>query len=147
MDDINVPGMITCFIYDEFHADPAYDNTIAATDYCMKYILDKEPLQLMHHFRPDNLRLNGYQSLTAEMLKEKVNAYKSGYQELRIEVLASRDCTIDKDRCLVSGIYAVRGVIANKKIKLSGHWRVHFEKSQEFENWIIVGIEIEGISF
>lgn len=147
MDDINVPGMITCFIYDEFHPDPVYDNTIAATDYCMKYILDKEPLQLMHHFRPDNLRLNGYQSLTAETVKEKVNAYKSRYQDIRIERLTSRDCTIDKDRCLVSGVYAVMAIRSNGRIKLSGHWRVHFERNREFDNWIIAGIEIEGISF
>lgn len=147
MDDINVPGMITCFIYDEFHPDPVYDNTIAATDYCMKYILDKEPLQWMHHFRTDNLRLNDQYSLTAEVLREKVNAYKSRYLDLCIERLISKDCTIDENRCLVSGDYAVLGVASKGTVKFSGHWRVHLEKNEEFGNWSIAGIEIEGISF
>jgi hypothetical protein len=147
IDDINVPGMITCFIYDEFHPDPVYDNTIAATEYCMKYILEKEPLQWMHHFRPGNLRLNDQHSLTAETLKEKVNAYKSRYRELRIERLVSKDCTIDGRRCLVSGNYSVIAIGPDGAIQLAGHWRVHFEKNDEFDNWSIAGIDVEGISF
>ena len=147
IDDINVPGMITCFIYDEFHPDPIYDNTIAATEYCMKYILEKEPLQWMHHFRSGNLRLNHYTLLTAESLKQKVNAYKDRYKDLRIDQLKSNNCTIEGSRCRVRGTYCVTAIMSFGAIELAGDWQVQFDKNEEFGNWSITAIDIEGISF
>lgn len=147
MDDVVIPGMITCFIYDEFHPDPVYDNTIAATDYCMRYVLEKEPLQWMHHFRDGNLWLNDQFFPTTNALKEKINEYKSRYDDLVIEELGSTDCMIDENKCMVRGVYSVKGITAFKTQQLSGRWRVHFEKSEEFGNWAIVKIDIEGISF
>src|SRR4030095_14115384 len=36
-DKIDMPGMMTCFIYDEFHPDYAYENSRIAVEECMNY--------------------------------------------------------------------------------------------------------------
>src|SRR5690606_16984790 len=41
MVDFSSPG-IFCFVYDEYHPDPCYDNQCMAVDYCIKQILQKQ---------------------------------------------------------------------------------------------------------
>ncbi len=47
MDDIFIPGGMTCFTYDEFYPDHIYDNTRYATDDCIKQIFEKDPVTFM----------------------------------------------------------------------------------------------------
>ena len=42
MDDMNVPGMMSCFTYDEFYPDYIYDNTNIALHDCIECILKKQ---------------------------------------------------------------------------------------------------------
>lgn len=51
VNDMHVPGMMTCFTYDEFYPDPYFDNTQAATEDCIKCILQKMPMGWAPHFR------------------------------------------------------------------------------------------------
>ena len=57
MSDVNVPGMMHGFIYDEFYPDRLYDNTRCAVDDCIAYFLKKAPVEYMPCFRKQNLRL------------------------------------------------------------------------------------------
>jgi hypothetical protein len=147
MDDIDVDGMITCFVYDEFHPDPVYDNTVAARDYCMKYILDKTPMEWMHRFKGRNLRLNEHSALTIGDLREKINNYKVSYDDLVIKKLEDEECTIMGDKCFVSGVYAVIARIGKEIHHLSGNWKIHFEPASKPGRWDIAAIEVEGINF
>ena len=47
MNDMNVPGMTTCFTYDEFYPDHKYDNTRYAIDDCIGVIFDKKEYEWM----------------------------------------------------------------------------------------------------
>lgn len=147
IEDVHVDGLITCYVYDEFHPDPVFDNTVAAMDFCLKYMLDKAPMKWMHRFRKKNLRLNNHSSLTLEEVKEKINNYKMSYDDIRITKLEKEQCVISEDKCVVNGAYAVNAIEDKEVYHLTGNWRVYFEPSTQSKHWDIVGVEIEGIKF
>jgi hypothetical protein len=147
MDDMNIPGMMHGFIYDEFHPDTVYDNTRAATDDCIKYILQQEPLEWTHHFSDDGLRLNGYYPLSINELKNIVNRFKEAYNSLEINEIEAGNCIIDDKLSTVTGKYAVTATIDTENHLLSGNWKVIFLLDEELGYWYITTIEINGINF
>ena len=147
MDDMNIPGMMHGFIYDEFHPDPVYDNTRAAKDECIRYILEKEPLEWTHHFRKENLHLNGHTSLTTDELKTIVNRFKLAYDNLEVNEIEEKECIVDEKESRVKGIYEVAASAGNETYLLKGNWKVVFEKDDEHGYWYINNVQIEGINF
>ncbi len=147
MDDMNIPGMMHGFIYDEFHPDPVYDNTRAATDDCINYILRHEPLKWTHHFSNEKLRLNDHYPISIEELKNIVNRFKKAYDNLEINEIVAGNCIIDDKLSTVTGQYAVTATIDTDKHLLSGNWKVVFQPDEELGYWYITGIEIKGINF
>ena len=147
MDDMNIPGMMHGFIYDEFHPDPVYDNTKAATEDCINYILEKRPIEWTHHFRKENLRLNQHFLLTIDQFKDIVNQFKLAYDDLEINEIASSHCVVDDKDSLVSGTYKVTATVVKETIILSGQWKVIFELDKELGYWNIAEVNIEGIAF
>jgi len=147
MEDMDMPGMMHGFIYDEFHPDPVYDNTRAATDDCINYILQKEPIEWTHHFQKENLRLNGHYPLTIEELKSITGRFKSAYDELETDEIISESCSLKDNTCLVNGTYALSATIGTESYSLTGRWTVVFEKEEASGNWYITEVIIEGISF
>jgi hypothetical protein len=147
MDDMNIPGMMHGFIYDEFHPDPVYDNTRAATEDCISYILQQEPLQWTHHFSDDGLRLNGHYPLSIDELKNIVNRFKEAYDSLEINEIEAGKCIIDDNLSTVTGKYAVTATIDSDIHLLSGNWKVIFLFDDELGYWYITTIEIKGINF
>ena len=147
MDDMNIPGMMHGFIYDEFHPDPVYENTKAATEDCINYILEKRPIEWTHHFRKENLRLNQHFPLTIDQFKDIVNQFKLAYDDLEINEIASSHCVVDDKDSLVSGTYKVTATVVKETIILSGQWKVIFELDKELGYWNIAEVNIEGIAF
>jgi len=147
MDDMDLPGWTTNFIYDEFHPDPVYDNTRAATEDCINYVLQKEPMEWTHHFRNENLQLNEYQGLTIEELKTMVNRFKNAYDGLEIININATKCIVNEKESWVEGYYSVLATSGNDTDTLSGNWKVVFEKDEEWGYWYINSIGIKGINF
>jgi hypothetical protein len=147
VDDINIPGMIQGFIYDEFHPDHIYDNTRHAIEDCMRHILKKEPIEWFYCFQDGQLKLNGHYPLTIVQFKEKVNLFKAAYDNLEIKEIESTKCSIEKTDCWVTGKYSVDAIAGIAKYSLSGNWNVYFKQDEELGYWNIAGIEIEGINF
>lgn len=147
MNDMNIPGYTTGFIYDEFHPDPVYDNTRAATEDYINYILEKDPLELTHHLNDDNLRLNEHYPLTIEALKKLVNQYKDAYDSIDVIEISAENCEVNEDNSFVNGNYSVEAFAGIEKHFLSGKWKVAFRRNDEFGHWSITDIVIEGINF
>jgi hypothetical protein len=145
--DMNIPGMMHGFIYDEFHPDPIYDNTRAATDDCINYILQQAPLEWTHHFSNEGLRLNGHYPISIDELKSIVNKFKEVYDELEINEIAAVNCIIEDKLSTVTGAYTVTATIDTGKQLLSGNWKVIFLLDEESGYWYITDIEINGINF
>jgi hypothetical protein len=149
MDDINIPGMMHGFIYDEFHPDPEYENTEIATRDCISRIFEKEPLEWMHYFRESGVQLNDHVSLGYHQLKEKINRFKESFEELTLVSLEDICCGVEGMHCKVNGRYRVEARIDKDLLQLSGQWEVELEKEGEDEHspWFIGRVYIEGIEF
>jgi len=147
MDDINIAGMMTCFIYDEFHPDHAYDTTRLAVDDCIRAILCKEPLQWTHYFREEGIDLNQEKKLKVDDLRSIINRFKSVYDSIDLNGVDKIECTVKEKHATVSGQLAVTLIYGNQKEELSGNWRVEFESESEFSSWRIIAVQIPGINF
>lgn len=147
MEDIDIPGMTHGFIYDEFHPDPVYENTKVATEDCINYILEQEPMQWMHHFRNGNLRLNEHYPLTQDEFMTIVNRFKQAYDSLEINEISSTECIVNETESRVKGNYSVTAVSGEETYSLSGSWKVSFEKEEDLGYWYIIRVDVEGIHF
>lgn len=147
MNDMNLPCMMSSFIYDEFYPDPYYDNTRVATEECINYILEKDPLEWTHNFHHNNLQLNQHSLLTQEDLKTIVNRYKATYDDIEVMEIKETDCTVDGDISNVSGSYIIKVTTGRHTISLSGNWMVKFERDTDLGYWFIIAVSISGISF
>lgn len=146
IDDMNLPGMMTGFIYDEFYPDHIYDNTRYAVD-CMKLILEKEPLDLLMLFSKENLKLNNHYPLNEEEFKKIVNRFKELYENITLNDITNVDCVIADTFCNVKGMYDVTLVLPLEEINLKGDWLVEFALDEVLGDWQIHDVQIEGINF
>jgi hypothetical protein len=144
IDDIDVPGLIQGFIYDEFYPDVLYDNTRIATEDCMQDILKKSPLEWMNHFRNKGMRLNDHYPLNNDEFKAIVNRFKAAYEDIELNEIADVKCDLEEKSCKVTGKYLATVDTGVESYNLSGRWKVEFAK-EEF--WRISVVEIENIRF
>lgn len=147
MDDMDLPGMMNCFIYDEFYPDHIYENTRTAVDECMGTILEKQSLKWMHHYSKGDLRLNKNFPLTKDEFRDKVNRFKLAYDGIELVEIKEPICTIEENVCRVNGEYTADAILNSEKIVLQGNWIVEFKWEKELEYWDIVNVQVEGIDF
>lgn len=147
MNDMNVPGMMSCFTYDEFYPDHEYENVRTAVDECIEQMLEKEPFEWMHHFRRENLRLNNHFPLTQDEFKNIVNRFKEAYQDIELGTINKPICTFNENLCHVKGKYNIAAKLPLEEIVLQGNWMVEYELDEEWGYWYIINVQIEGISF
>jgi hypothetical protein len=147
IEDIDIPGLMHCFIYDEFHPDPVYDNTRHAVDDCIAHMLEKRAIEWVYCFRNDDLKLNEHYPLNIAQFKEKVNRFKAAYEDIEIKEIRSEDCAINKTECIVRGTYAIDAMTSSETIPIAGIWKVYFHLDEEFDFWNVTTVEIEGIKF
>ncbi|MFT3703508.1 MAG: hypothetical protein QM802_14185 [Agriterribacter sp.] len=147
MSDMHVAGMMTTFIYDEFHPDDVYDNSRLAAYDCIKLILKKDPLEWDLHFRKEDLRLNNHFPLTMEEFKQITSHYKDTYNELNVVKAEYTKCQIKEDNCIVTGTYTIDAITNRQSITLSGNWTVQLELDKQIGYWYFYDVEIEGIKF
>lgn len=146
VDDINVPGMISGFIYDEFHPDHEYDNSRAAEQDCISAILNSSQLEWMHNFK-DQIQLNHSSTLSKEEFKSRINRFKESYDDIELSEVVVESSKVDGDNCNVLGTYSAFGKFGNEKAAWTGRWQVDFCLDKEFEYWYINSVLIEGINF
>lgn len=147
INDIHIPGMKCMFIYDEFYPDPVYDNSRTAIDDCIRYILNKNPMEGMHNFRNDGLVLNEHTGISNDQFKIRVNQYKLAYDDMDIREIKVSQCQIDEDRCTVTGNYLIIFYLGNEALDRKGNWQVDLELDKEKEYWKITRVKIDGIAF
>jgi hypothetical protein len=145
-EDINIPGMMTCFIYDEFYPDHEYDNTRAAVDDCISAIFQKEPFEWMHHFA-EKIRLNDHLSLSKEDFKNVINRFKDVHDEIEIDTVDVESAKIEDKLCPVKGTYSAHATIDATTIEYKGNWLVEFEVKDDWGYWYIKNVQMGGITF
>lgn len=147
MSDMNIPGMMHGFIYDEFYPDHQYDNTRYAVDDCIACILKKMPFEYMPCFRAGDLRLNDHFPLSEDAFKLLVNRFKEAYDIIEDAEISEGLCTISDKTCVVKGSYTITAFLQNDPVNLKGNWEVYFELDEESGYWYVWNVQIEGIHF
>lgn len=146
MNDIFIPGGMTCFTYDEFYPDHIYENTNTALDDCIKCILKKQSFDWMPMLKKENLRINNNFPLSEKEYLNIINRFKEAYEDIKVNDFTSTDCVIKDNNCQVTGNYDIVLVSALEEINLKGNWLVEFE-FDDFGFWEIYHVQIEGINF
>lgn len=146
MDDVNIPGMMHCFIYDEFHPDPVYDNTSTAVESCIQHILDKRPMEWTYCFRKDNLKLNEHFPLNIHELMARVNRFKEAYEDLEMKEIEVGKCVVNIRDSHVDGTYKLTATTGAEVLQLAGNWKVFFELDEKMGYWNIIEVQIENIN-
>ena len=142
-DKIDLPGMMTCFIYDEFHPDYEYDNSRIAVDDCINYFFDKG-FFYDHHFA-EKVRVNQHAGLTRTELKYVVQNFKNEYDQIVPVHIESKTCNIKGTHCIAKGWYEAAFMINDKSEIRRGDWIVRFVLDKESEYWEINDVQITGI--
>ncbi|MEO8108720.1 MAG: hypothetical protein ABI594_01750 [Ginsengibacter sp.] len=146
MNDIFIPGGMTCFTYDEFYPDHIYENTNTALDDCIKCILKKQTFDWMPMLKKENLRINNRYPLSEKEYLNVINHFKKAYEDIKVNDVTSTDCVIENNNCRVTGSYDIVLVSALEEINLKGKWLVEFE-FDDFGFWEISHVQIEEINF
>ncbi|MEP7317692.1 MAG: hypothetical protein ABI921_03095 [Panacibacter sp.] len=146
IDDINVPGITDGFIYDEFYPDYEYENTNIAIDDCIKLILTKEVVDLVHHVAK-KITLNNHENLTPESYTTIINQFKNAFDDIELYSVEAESYTVEETVCTVKGNYVAQGIIDHDKVEWKDTWTVVFNFDDDLGYWQIVTVLIQNINF
>lgn len=141
---IDLAGITTHFVYDEFHPDHAYENSRTAVTECLQEMLKKEEMQWTFQFE-QNLSINQYRMLTIDGFRRLMNSFKSRYKHIEPLNIETRKCIIENNSCLVSGWHETCFTTEEEHVLKTGSWKVWFRYWTELRIWMIHEIEIDGI--
>lgn len=145
IDDMNVPGMMNCFTYDEFHPDFKYDNTNHAIEDCIGLIFRKDHVEDMSYFQSENLGLNDHYPVSQTEFKAKINSFKDAYEDILANEIKDNYFFIDDKNCEVRGDYDLTLKLESEEVNLKGNWAVKLGWDGDY--WEISDVQIEGIRF
>jgi hypothetical protein len=146
MEDFDMPGMTSCFIYDEFHPDHVYDNERMAESEGIQAILSKKPLEWMHQFEETGVLFN-QRKFKIEEFKSYVNRFKAIYDEIGETGVANCKAVINGNNCVVTGTYESTLVFEKTEKPIGGKWRIEIVFDDIIGYWHISKLEIEGVEF
>ena len=146
MNDIFIPGGMTCFTYDEFYPDHIYDNTRTALEDGIQCILKKTDFNWMPMLKKEDLCINDHYPLSEKEYINIIKRFKKAYEDIKPYDLATTDCQIVDANCHVKGTYDVTLVLPSEEVNVKGNWLVEFE-FDDFGFWEIYHVYIEGINF
>lgn len=141
---MNMEGMITCFIYDEFHPDHPYENTRTAVNECMREIFQNGDLQWTFQYE-QQLELNGVVVNGIDNFRRRINQFKHRYLNIDAIRMDASGCLIDGGSSEVSGVYELCFSTEDSHELKIGTWKVGFRYWEEMDIWMIHSIEVEGI--
>ncbi len=134
---------ISCFIYDDFHPDPYFENEWTALECCIRPLLRQAPLRSFLR-EEERAVLNGEGPMQAELCRSRISRFHHRYNEivsLRCEALKT---TIRDEHCEVHGRHTT-GLCGQEACDIvGGCWRVDMMRNGT-GNWIVTAVSIEGI--
>lgn len=143
---VNMEGMRTCFIYDEFHPDHQYENAKVALNDCIKEILGKKELHWTFQYE-QQVTLNGKTGLDLQNFRKLINKFKSRFRHIKPLKVDISDCTISGEKCLVTGTYEICFSTDNEHWLKTGIWSVSMRYWSDLDIWLIAEISVEGLQF
>jgi len=145
MSNINIPGAMHCFIYDEFYPDHIYDNTRKVEEDLFPDIFKKEPMDFDYGFVYEDISFNNKIYKDFEALKDAVNNFKSFFEKISLEECVVASSFVEENTGTVQGRYKAWAVAGNEKIIFQGEFIINLTlNSVGFHS--IKDIFMEGIN-
>ena len=145
MGDISIPGMMTNFIYDEFYPDPIYDNSRLIEQDLFKDIFRKDDLFYEMHYSKEGFVFNRLQYDDFKIYCEKINRFKSLFDQIKLEECNIVDCTVNEKESRVIGNYKAIAKSGNSETIFAGKFNVKLVIS-ELGYWDMKEIQINGFN-
>jgi hypothetical protein len=145
IEDMNIPGMNTCFIYDEFYPDPVYDNSRMVEEDLLRDIFRKEDLFYEIHYDKAGFSFNGNWCGDWQLFKENINRFKSAFEEIEMTGFSIDHCGVNEAHCTVKGNYSAVAKTGEEKINYLGVFEVGLLQD-EMGYWNFKEIRIDGFN-
>ncbi len=147
IEDINIPGMIANFIYEEFYPNHECDIKEHSRE-VLNYILkpDKEFWEYIPLERDDFISKNG-NKIKEEELKKNIFNFKDSFTSFAIDKLEFTFVSIDIKKQEGSAEFNISYTAVPESgsgnMKFEGEGRFHLK--YEYEYWVVSGIDMPGL--
>jgi hypothetical protein len=145
MGDMNIPGMMHGFIYDEFYPDLVYDNSRLVEQDLFPDIFRKEDLFHEINYDKEDIVFNGKLYETRESFIEMINRFKSLFDKIRLVKCTVTSCEVKEKDCLVAGNYKATAKTGKDKMNYIGGFKVELILN-DMDYWYFKNIQMEGFS-
>jgi hypothetical protein len=144
--DMNIPGMMTSFIYDDFHPDHLYDNAELAKHDCLRVILCKQPLDFNPHIEEAKIHLNEHEQLSEDEFKSIINRFKDLFDDIFLRKLEVNSSVIEDSISTVRGVYGIDLINDAELIAIDNEWMVQLRQHPESGFWFVFNIQLGGLA-
>jgi hypothetical protein len=142
---MNIPGMTTGFIYDEFHPDPVYDNSRMVEQDLFHDIFSKSGLLNEIHYDYDGFVFNGILYEERKPFIEMINRFKSLFDKICLLSCSIIKCKVTEKDCITEGNYEATAESGNEKLNYSGSFKVELILN-DMDYWYFKKIQIDGFN-
>jgi len=150
MSDMNIPGMTTNFIYDEFYPDPIYESEKVVKDDLFPAIFSVEPLHdFFQWLFQEEVQLNGKLYANGKDVKTVFDRFKSFFRKIKLKKFSINRCeTKSENQVITTGKYKCVAIAAgtNEKVVFEGSFTIELFPD-DLGYWSIRNMNIEGINF
>jgi hypothetical protein len=145
MDDMNLPGWSSNFIYDEFHPDPVYDNSRMVEQNLLADIFSKSDLFYEIDYDKEGIVFNNKLYETRESFIEMINRFKSVFDEIELIECSISNCEVKETECTVIGNYRAVAKSEVNETVFKGDFKVDLIFN-DMDYWYFKRIQIDGFA-
>jgi hypothetical protein len=143
--DMNLQGLKTNFIYDEFHPDPVYDNSRQVEQNLFHDIFSKTDIFYEIDYDKTGFVFNNKLYEEREPFFKMINRFKSVFDEIEVTGYTTISCEVKDTDCVVKGNYGALAKNANNSIVCEGGFKVELVLN-DMDYWYFKNIQIDGFN-
>lgn len=144
IDDFHIPGAIRCFIYDEFHDDPAYAISRMIEDYFFAEFFQKKYLFSAQHYAT-KFYFNEFYFRSWNEFEQPANKFKSFFDQIDLETCIVETVNVENYYSIATGVYRARAVQGSAEVIYQGKFAIQLTIS-ELGYWQFEHIDIDGFT-
>lgn len=140
---VNIPGMMFCFIYDEFHPDHVYDTSRMIEHDLFRDIFSKRNLFYEINYAGDGFTFNGKLYMDRKGYVDIINRFKSVHDAIELHDCHIAQCVVSEAMSEIRGDYKATATAGKETIVFSGDFEVQL-CMDKMGYWDFKKIKIHG---
>ncbi|MGJ7031978.1 hypothetical protein [Niabella hirudinis] len=144
VDDIEMPEMICGFVYDDFHPDPIYENTLLIKEQLLPDIFREGDPLFFDRIHQSSFSFNR-ESVSPDVFKARIQRFKTLCGALELLECSISTCTVKDKDCTVKGFYHARATISPETLNYTGLVEAHLKKGGD-GYWDVVSLFLENFN-